>query len=94
MFDFPCFNQSEIIKIDEEDIKEFRKKYKKLRFSAFEIEYIKKYANLTKREKRLLDLKNSEEPPSIEQCAEIMDMSVSTVSRTTNTLIYKIIRIL
>lgn len=67
---------------------------RELRFSIPDIEYIKKYANLTEREETLLELKNRKKPPSIEECAEIMDMSVSTVSRTTKSLKRKIIRIL
>jgi len=67
---------------------------KNLRFTVPDIEYIKKYANLTEREERLLDLKNEKNPPSVEQIAEIMDMSVSTVSRTTRELKDKIKQIL
>lgn len=67
---------------------------KNLRFTVPEIEKIKKYANLTEREETLLDLKNRKKPPSIEEIAEMMDMSVSTVSRTTRDLKDKIIKIL
>lgn len=66
----------------------------KLRFTIPQIEYIKKYANLTEREEMLLDLKNSKNPPTVERIAEIMDMSVSTVSRTTRNLKEKIMEIL
>lgn len=66
----------------------------KLRFTVPNIEKIKRLANLTEREEILLDLKNSKNPPSVEQIAEIMDMSVSTVSRTTRELASKIIEIL
>lgn len=66
----------------------------KLRFTVPEIEYIKKYANLTEREETLLDLKNGKNPPTIEAIAEIMDMSVSTVTRTTRDLKDKIVKIL
>ena len=66
----------------------------KLRFTVPQIEYIKKYANLTEREETLLDLKNSKNPPTVERIAEIMDMSVSTVSRTTRDLKEKIVEIL
>lgn len=65
-----------------------------LRFTVPDIEKIKKLANLTEREEILLDLKNGKNPPSVEQIAEIMDMSVSTVSRTTRELKRKIIQIL
>lgn len=66
----------------------------KLRFTVPEIEKIKKLANLTEREETLLDLKNRRIPPTIEEIAEIMDMSVSTVTRTTRDLKDKIIKIL
>lgn len=66
----------------------------KLRFTVPEIEKIKKLANLTEREETLLDLKNGRVPPTIEEIAEIMDMSVSTVTRTTRDLKDKIIKIL
>lgn len=75
------------------DVTEFKKKYPKLRFNEFEMQFIKKYANLTEREEHLLELKNRKEEISIEKCAEMMDMSVSTVTRTTRNLIYKIIRV-
>ena len=63
-------------------------------FTKPEIDYIKANANFTEREERLFDLKNSKEHPSIEKCAEIMDMSVSTVSRTTKSIKKKILKIL
>lgn len=66
----------------------------KLRFNAFQIEHIKKNANLTEREEILLDLKNRKIVPSVEEIAEIMDMSVSTVTRTTRELKEKIKEIL
>lgn len=66
----------------------------KLRFNAFEIAYIKKNANLTEREEVLLDLKNRKIVPSVEEIAEIMDMSVSTVTRATKELKRKIVEIL
>lgn len=66
----------------------------KLRFNAFDIKYIKENANLTEREETLLDLKNRKVVPSVEEIAEIMEMSVSTVTRTTRELKAKIIEIL
>ena len=66
----------------------------KLRFNAFDIKFIKENANLTDREEILLDLKNRKIVPSVEEIAEIMDMSVSTVSRTTKHLKEKIMEIL
>lgn len=67
---------------------------KNLRFTVPEIDKIKKLGNLTDREEQILDLKNRKVPPSIEEIAEIMDMSVSTVSRATRDLKDKIIKIL
>lgn len=67
---------------------------KKLRFNAFDIKYIKENAGLTEREETLLDLKNRKVVPSVEEIAEIMDMSVSTVTRTTKQLKEKIKEIL
>lgn len=75
------------------EIEEFRKKYPKLRFNAFEMDFIKKYANLTEREEELLEIKNRKEEISVERCAELMQTSVSTVTRTTRDLVYKIIRV-
>lgn len=65
-----------------------------LRFTVPDIEKIKRLANLTEREEVLLDLKNRKKVPSVEEIAEIMDMSVSTVSRTTRELVKKIIKVL
>lgn len=49
-------------------------------FTKPQIDLLIKEGNLTERERTLLDLRNQE--ISLERCAEIMDMSVSTVSRT------------
>lgn len=65
----------------------------KLRFNAFDIKYIKENAGLTEREEILLDLKNRKIVPSVEEISEIMDMSVSTVTRTTRSLKDKIAEI-
>ena len=63
-------------------------------FTKPEIDFIKANANFTEREEILFDLKNRKNPPSIEECAEIMEMSVSTVSRTTKSIKRKILKIL
>lgn len=48
-------------------------------FTIPEIEQIKSMANFTKSEETLFDLRNSEH--SIEECAEIMHVSKSTIDR-------------
>lgn len=63
-------------------------------FTLPELEYIKKYGNLTPREEKILELRNDEYPPTIEQIAEILETSPSTVSRTIKSLKKKIIRLL
>lgn len=61
-------------------------------FTKPELEYIVEQANLTEREETLLWLRNNEH--SLEECAEIMDYSLSTIKRINKTLKSKIIRIL
>lgn len=61
-------------------------------FTKPELEYIIKQANLTKREETLLWLRNEER--SIEECAEIMDYSTSTIDRINKSLKNKIIKIM
>lgn len=63
-------------------------------FTKPEIDYIKENANFSEREETLFDLKNQKNPPTIEQCAEIMDVSVSTITRTTRSIAKKIYRIM
>lgn len=48
--------------------------------TEFDLRNLRENGNLTIRERTLLDLRNQE--ISLEECAEIMNMSVSTVSRT------------
>ncbi len=48
--------------------------------TEFDLRNLRENGNLTFRESTLLDLRNQEIP--LEECAEIMNMSVSTVSRT------------
>lgn len=61
-------------------------------FTKPELMYIIENANLTKDEETLMWLRNNEH--SLEECAEIMEYSVSTISRINKRLKDKIIRIL
>lgn len=60
-------------------------------FTKPEIDFIKANANFTKREDELFDLRNKEY--SLEECAEKLDMSVPTASRTIKSIRNKIERI-
>lgn len=53
-------------------------------FTEFDLRYLKENGNLTERERTLLELRNKQ--ISLEERAEIMNMSVSTVSRTVKKL--------
>ena len=55
---------------------------------------IKKWGNLTEREEMVLELRNKDYPPTIEEIAEILDTSPSTVSRIIKNLKKKIIKLL
>lgn len=61
-------------------------------FTRPEIEYIKSQANFTVQEIELFDLRNNEN--SLELCAELMNVSLSTVKRINKKMKAKIIRIL
>lgn len=61
-------------------------------FTKPELMYIIENANLTKDEETLMWLRNNEH--SLEECAEIMEYSVSTISRINKRLKDKIIKIL
>lgn len=61
-------------------------------FTKPELDYIIEMANLTKREEELLWLRNNEH--SLEECAELMDYSISTIKRLNKRLKDKIIKIL
>ena len=61
-------------------------------FTRCEIEYIKAQANFTGQEDELFDLRNAEN--TLELCAEIMNVSLSTVKRINKKMKAKIIRIL
>lgn len=61
-------------------------------FVKSEIVYIKDNANLTDREETLFDLRNREIP--LEECAERMNCSVSTVYRINKGMKRKIFKII
>lgn len=61
-------------------------------FTRLEIEYIKSQANFPAQESELFDLRNSE--PPLEVCAELMNVSLSTVKRINKKMKAKIIKIL
>lgn len=61
-------------------------------FTKPEIEYIKENANFTERERELFELRNKGK--SLEECAEVMYLSVATISRINKKIKNKIIRIL
>lgn len=63
-------------------------------FTKPELDYIKKWGNLTEREEMVLELRNKDYPPTIEEIAEILDTSPSTVSRIIKNLKKKIIKLL
>lgn len=61
-------------------------------FTMQEIENIKAKANFTDQEERLFDLRNKEY--SLEQCAEEMKLSGSTIDRLNRKLKMKIIKVI
>jgi len=61
-------------------------------FTGYEIEYILKNANFTNQERRLFLLRNNE--VSLEECAEIMHVSVATIYRISSKMKKKIIKII
>lgn len=61
-------------------------------FTKREINYIIEMANFTKQEKELFLLRNNEH--SLEECAELMNVSVSTVKRINKKMKNKIIKII
>lgn len=63
-------------------------------FTKPELDYIRKYGNLTEREEKILELRNKDYPPTVEEIAEMMDTSPSTVSRIIKNLKKKIIKLL
>lgn len=61
-------------------------------FVKSEIDYIKDNANMTPREAQLFELRNKEN--SLEECAEHMNCSVSTVYRINKSMKKKIMRVI
>lgn len=61
-------------------------------FTKPEIDFIKENANFTSQEEMLFDLRNDEH--CLEECAELMNVSVSTIKRINKRMKSKIIRIL
>lgn len=61
-------------------------------FTKKEINYLIEWCNFTKQERELFLLRNAEHP--LEECAEIMGVSVSTVNRLNKRLKAKIIKVL
>lgn len=62
------------------------------RFTLPEIAHIKALANFTDRENQLFNLRNQER--TLEECAEIMNCSVSTINRLNKRMVSKIIKIM
>lgn len=61
-------------------------------FTKPEINRIKENANFTSSEEQLFDLRNGEH--SLEECAELMNVSVSTIYRINKKMKKKIIRVI
>lgn len=61
-------------------------------FTKPEIEYIKEQANFTTQEAELFLLRNNEH--SLEECAELMNVSVSTIYRISKKMKKKIIKVI
>ena len=61
-------------------------------FVKSEIDYIKENANMTPREMQLFELRNREN--SLEECAEYMNCSISTVYRVNKSMKRKIMRVI
>lgn len=61
-------------------------------FVKSEIDYIKDNENMTPRETQLFELRNKEN--SLEECAECMNCSISTVYRINKSMKKKIMRVI
>lgn len=61
-------------------------------FTSSEIEYLISNCNFTSQEKQLFMLRNDEH--SLEECAELMNVSVSTIYRINKKMKKKIIRVI
>ena len=60
--------------------------------NLIEIDYIKENSNMTPREEQLFNLRNKEY--SLEECAEYMNCSISTVYRVNKSMKKKIMRVI
>lgn len=61
-------------------------------FTEFELNYFRKYCNFTHTERELFELRCKDIP--LEDCAEAMNVSVSTVKRLSRRVNSKIIRVI
>lgn len=61
-------------------------------FTKPEIDFIKSNANFTAQENELFDLRNAEH--SLEECAELMNVSVTTIYRISKKMKTKILKII
>lgn len=61
-------------------------------FTKPEIDFIKANANFTTQESELFDLRNAEH--SLEECAELMNVSVTTIYRISKKMKTKILKII
>lgn len=60
-------------------------------FTVFELDFFRKYCNFTPEERRLFELRAQN--ILLERCAEMMNVSVSTVKRMSQRINKKIIRV-
>ena len=60
-------------------------------FTVFELNYFRKYCNFTEEERCLFELRAKNIP--LESCAEIMNVSISTVNRISKRVNKKIIKV-
>lgn len=61
-------------------------------FTQKEINYLLEKCNFTKDEKKLFIMRNNEH--SLEECAELMDYSISTIGRINKRMKRKIIKVI
>lgn len=61
-------------------------------FVKSEIDYIKENANMTPKEMQLFELRNREK--SLEECADYMNCSISTVYRVNKSMKKKIMKVI
>ena len=60
-------------------------------FTGFELDFFREYCNFTPDERQLFELRTQNIP--LERCAEMMNVSVSTVKRMSQRINKKIIRV-